>query len=166
MTHITFFKNSEKEITGFYSAGHAGYAESGSDIICSAISVLTINTINSIEAFTDDKFDVSVNEDEGIVIFKIAMPVSPETSILLKSYELGVSSVAESKRLGAKRADGQFVLAGNILYRQRGTKIHPGVNVGRGGDDTLFALVDGTVKFERKGKDRKQVSVYPVVSND
>ena len=84
MTHITFFKNSEKEITGFYSAGHAGYAESGSDIICSAISVLTINTINSIEAFTDDKFDVSVNEDEGIVIFKIAMPVSPETSILLK----------------------------------------------------------------------------------
>lgn len=90
-----FFKNSEKEITGFYSAGHAGYAESGSDIICSAISVLTINTINSIEAFTDDKFDVSVNEDEGIVIFKIAMPVSPETSILLKSYELGVSSVAE-----------------------------------------------------------------------
>ena len=95
MTHITFFKNSEKEITGFYSAGHAGYAESGSDIICSAISVLTINTINSIEAFTDDKFDVSVNEDEGIVIFKMAMPVSPETSILLKSYELGVSSVAE-----------------------------------------------------------------------
>jgi uncharacterized protein YsxB (DUF464 family) len=55
MTHITFFKNSEKEITGFYSAGHAGYAESGSDIICSAISVLTINTINSIEAFTDDQ---------------------------------------------------------------------------------------------------------------
>ena len=73
---------------------------------------------------------------------------------------------SESKRLGAKRADGQFVKAGNILYRQRGTKIHPGVNVGRGGDDTLFALVDGTVKFERKGKDRKQVSVYPVVSND
>ena len=90
MTHITFFKNSEKEITGFYSAGHAGYAESGSDI-----TVLTINTINSIEAFTDDKFDVSVNEDEGIVILKMAMPVSPETSILLKSYELGVNSVAE-----------------------------------------------------------------------
>ena len=69
---------------------------------------------------------------------------------------------SESKRLGAKRADGQFVKAGNILYRQRGTKIHPGHNVGRGGDDTLFALVDGTVKFERKGRDRKQVSVYPV----
>ncbi|OON93003.1 MAG: 50S ribosomal protein L27 [Candidatus Epulonipiscioides saccharophilum] len=67
---------------------------------------------------------------------------------------------SESKRLGAKRADGQFVKAGNILYRQRGTKIHPGNNVGRGGDDTLFALVDGVVKFERKGRSKKQVSVY------
>jgi large subunit ribosomal protein L27 len=66
-----------------------------------------------------------------------------------------------SKRLGAKRADGQFASAGCILYRQRGTKIHPGVNVGRGGDDTLFAKVDGVVKFERLGKDKTQVSVYP-----
>ena len=71
---------------------------------------------------------------------------------------------SESKRLGAKRADGQFVKAGNILYRQRGTKIHPGTNVGRGGDDTLFALVDGVVKFERKDKKRKQVSIYPAVA--
>ena len=69
---------------------------------------------------------------------------------------------SESKRLGVKRADGQFVLAGNILIRQRGTKIHPGTNVGKGSDDTLFALVDGNVKFERLGKDKKQVSVYPV----
>ena len=69
---------------------------------------------------------------------------------------------SESKRLGAKRADGQFVLAGNILVRQRGTKIHPGVNVGIGGDDTLFALVDGTVKIERKDANRKQVSVYVI----
>ena len=69
---------------------------------------------------------------------------------------------SESKRLGVKRADGQFVLAGNILVRQRGTNVHPGNNVGKGKDDTLFALVDGTVKFERKGKDKKQVSVYPV----
>ncbi|MFA5523919.1 MAG: 50S ribosomal protein L27 [Tissierellales bacterium] len=67
-----------------------------------------------------------------------------------------------AKRLGVKRADGQFVPAGNILVRQRGTKIHPGLNVGRGGDDTLFATIDGVVKFERKGKDKKQVSVYPV----
>ncbi|MBQ0134772.1 MAG: 50S ribosomal protein L27 [Clostridiales bacterium] len=70
---------------------------------------------------------------------------------------------SESKRLGPKRADGQFVLAGNILVRQRGTKIHPGVNVGIGGDDTLYALVDGTVKFERKDANRKQVSVYEIV---
>ena len=68
---------------------------------------------------------------------------------------------SESKRLGVKRADGQFVLAGNILIRQRGTKVHPGTNVGIGSDDTLYALVDGIVKFERKGKDKKQVSVYP-----
>ena len=71
---------------------------------------------------------------------------------------------SESKRLGAKRADGQFVLAGNILYRKRGTKIHPGVNVGKGGDDTLYALVDGVLRFERKGRDKKQASVYPVES--
>ena len=69
---------------------------------------------------------------------------------------------SESKRLGAKRADGQFVKAGNILYRQRGTKIHPGTNVMKGGDDTLFATVDGVLRFERKGKDNKVASVYPV----
>jgi large subunit ribosomal protein L27 len=69
---------------------------------------------------------------------------------------------SHSKRLGAKRADGQVVKAGNILYRQRGTKVHPGTNVGIGSDDTLFALVEGTVKFERLGRDRKKVSVYPV----
>lgn len=71
---------------------------------------------------------------------------------------------SESKRLGVKRSDGQFVLAGNILVRQRGTNVHPGTNVGIGSDDTLFALVDGTVKFEKKGKDKKYVSVYPVES--
>ena len=69
---------------------------------------------------------------------------------------------SQAKRLGAKRADGQFVSGGSILYRQRGTKIYPGENVGRGGDDTLFAKVDGIVKFERLGRDRKKVSVYPV----
>ena len=67
-----------------------------------------------------------------------------------------------AQRLGVKRADGQFVLAGNILVRQRGTRIHPGHNVGIGKDDTLFAKTTGIVRFERLGKDRKQVSVYPV----
>ncbi|OPX89304.1 MULTISPECIES: 50S ribosomal protein L27 [Pelotomaculum] len=68
---------------------------------------------------------------------------------------------SQPKMLGVKRADGQFVLAGNILVRQRGTKIHPGRNVGKGGDDTLFATVDGIVSFERKGRDKKIVSVNP-----
>jgi ribosomal protein L27 len=71
---------------------------------------------------------------------------------------------SQSKRLGAKRADGQYVTGGSILFRQRGTKIHPGHNVGIGGDDTLFAKVDGVVRFERKGRDKKQVSVYPVAA--
>ena len=69
---------------------------------------------------------------------------------------------SESKRLGAKLSDGQFATAGSIIYRQRGTKVHPGNNVGLGKDDTLFCMIDGIVKYERKGKDKKQVSVYPV----
>lgn len=81
------------------------------------------------------------------------------------AHKKGVGSTkngrdSESKRLGVKRADGQFVKAGNILVRQRGTHIHPGVGVGIGSDDTIFATVSGTVKFERLGKDRKKVSVY------
>ena len=81
------------------------------------------------------------------------------------AHKKGVGSTKngrESKRLGVKRADGQHVLAGNILVRQRGTHIHPGENVGRGSDDTLFALIDGQVRFERVGRDRKKVSIYPV----
>ena len=88
-------------------------------------------------------------------------------NIQLFAHKKGVGSTkngrdSESKRLGVKRADGQFVLAGNILVRQRGTHIHPGTNVGIGSDDTLFALVDGKVRFERLGKDRKRVCVYNV----
>ena len=72
---------------------------------------------------------------------------------------------SESKRLGAKLSDGQTCTAGSIIYRQRGTKVHPGTNVGKGGDDTLFAKVDGVVKYERLGKNKKQVSVYPLKLN-
>jgi len=86
-------------------------------------------------------------------------------NIQLFAHKKGMGSTkngrdSESKRLGAKRADGQFVLAGNILVRQRGTHIHPGTNVGIGSDDTLYAKADGQVRFERVGKDRKRVSVY------
>ena len=88
-------------------------------------------------------------------------------SLQFFAHKKGVGSTkngrdSESKRLGVKKADGQQVLAGNILVRQRGTKIHPGLNVKKGSDDTLFAVVDGRVKFERLGKDKKQVSVYEI----
>ncbi len=87
-------------------------------------------------------------------------------NIQLFAHKKGMGSTkngrdSESKRLGVKRADGQYVLAGNIIVRQRGTKIHPGTNVRIGGDDTLFAVANGVVRFERKGRDKKQVSVYP-----
>ena len=93
-----------------------------------------------------------------------------ELNLQLFASKKGVGSTkngrdSHAKRLGAKKSDGQKVLAGNIIYRQRGTKVHPGINVGIGGDDTLFAKVDGIVKFERKGKTKKQVSVYPVVED-
>ena len=86
-------------------------------------------------------------------------------NIQLFAHKKGMGSTkngrdSESKRLGVKRADGQFAKAGNILVRQRGTHIHPGVNVGKGSDDTLFALVDGKVKFEHVTRDKKRVSVY------
>ncbi len=87
-------------------------------------------------------------------------------NLQLFAHKKGVGSSkngreSEAKRLGVKRGDGQFVLAGNILVRQRGTHIHPGLNVGKGGDDTLFAKADGVVRFERLGRDKKQVSIYP-----
>ena len=88
-------------------------------------------------------------------------------NLQLFAHKKGVGSSkngrdSESKRLGVKSADGQFVLAGNIIVRQRGTKIHPGNNVGKGSDDTLFAKIDGVVRFERVGKDKKKASVYPL----
>ncbi|MBR3933979.1 MAG: 50S ribosomal protein L27 [Clostridia bacterium] len=88
-------------------------------------------------------------------------------NIQLFAHKKGMGSTkngrdSESKRLGVKKADGQFVTSGNILVRQRGTKIHPGINVKKGSDDTLFAVVNGRVKFERVGKDKKQVSVYEI----
>ena len=111
----------------------------------------------------------SIAEEYGKKYIKIRFRevyIMFKMNLQLFAHKKGVGSTkngrdSESKRLGAKRADGQFVLAGNILYRQRGTHIHPGNNVGIGGDDTLFAKVDGVVRFERKGKDKKQVSVYP-----
>lgn len=89
-----------------------------------------------------------------------------QMNLQLFAHKKGMGSTkngrdSESKRLGAKKGDGQIVIAGNILVRQRGTKINPGTNVGIGSDDTLYSRVDGRVKYERLGKDKKQVSVYP-----
>ena len=189
MIHVTIFQNKYKECVGFQTEGHAEYADPGQDIVCAAASILVINTINAIEEFTEDDASLISEDEMGMISYHLNHP-SKDAQLLLNTMILGLEQMvdddnyaeyidltfahkkgvgstkngrdSESKRLGAKRADGQFVKAGNILYRQRGTKIHPGINVGRGGDDTLFALVDGVVRFERKGKDKKQVSIYPV----
>ena len=173
---------SDGEYISVESNGHAGYAEEGQDIICAAVSALIVNTVNSVETLTEDL--IISEAGDGYVYFSFPNGYSESTALLVKSLLLGLESIrrdygaqyleiafkngrdSESKRLGAKRADGQVVKAGNILYRQRGTKIHPGVNVGIGKDDTLFAMVDGRVAFERKGRDKKQVSVYPVATEE
>ena len=132
MITVTVSKKNNSYVS-FTSKGHAGYAEEGYDIICAAVSALIINTVNSLEQLTGDQ--IQAEESDGFVSFSFVKPVT---------------------------AVGQFVKAGNILYRQRGTKIHPGENVGCGKDYTLFALTDGVVRFTRKGRDKKQVSIVPV----
>ena len=134
---------------GFRVSGHTGVR--GKSIVCAAVSSACYMAANTITEIIGAAADVS--EDDGymrVIVNKKGMG----------STKNGRDS--ESKRLGVKRGDGQFVLAGNVLVRQRGTKIHPGANVGKGGDDTLFATCDGVLKFERMGKDRKKASVYPV----
>ena len=185
MIKARIYRKNQK-IWGFEISGHAGYAQAGEDIVCSAVTVLCFNTVNAVEKFTDIPFKAEADEKRGgylKVLFPLEGMEDHDTQLLLETLVMGLSDIAleykffahhkgggstkngrdsNAKRLGAKRADGQYVLAGNILYTQRGTKIHPGVNVGKGGNDTLFALVDGRVKYERKGRDKKQVSVYPV----
>ena len=189
MINVTVSLDSEHRYHGISFLGHAGLAndyQEGQELVCAAVSALTLNMANSVEHFTEDQFEADEDEQSGMFRFRFTGTISPEAALLMNSLVLGLEDIeetygepyikgvgstkngrdSESKRLGAKRADGQFVLAGNILYRQRGTKIHPGLNVGRGGDDTLFATVDGVVRFERKGRDKKQVSVYPRTINE
>ena len=183
MTKITIFRNQKQEYLAFSCVGHAEYADAGEDIVCAGISVLVINTINALGMFTKEQFKTNQDEETGLISVSFEQPAGHDAKLLLDTMVLGLQGIqnnahkkgvgstkngrdSESKRLGAKRADGQFVKAGNILYRQRGTKIHPGVNVGIGGDDTLFALTDGVLRFERKGRDKKQASVYPVATNE
>ena len=123
------------------------------DVVCAGVSAIVINTVNCLQDLLHE--DIGCDYD----------------SLQFFAHKKGMGSTkngrdSNAKRLGAKKADGQFVKAGNILYRQRGTSIHPGLNVGIGGDDTLYALTDGILRFERVGKDKKRASVHPVVGKD
>ncbi len=144
MIRAVFFEGENGR--GFEISGHAG-GNAGTDIVCAAVSSAVYMAANTVTEII--KVHADISEQDGHLTFSVG-----------GSTKNGRDS--ESKRLGVKRGDGQFVLAGNVLVRQRGTHIHPGNNVGKGSDDTLFALVDGNVKFERMGKDRKKVSVYAV----
>ena len=163
MTTITF-RSQGSRITGFDVQGHSGYAEAGADIVCAAITSavrLVETTVNDVLGLAAS---VKVRESDASISLRLPGSLGQTAESTCQALLGGGSTKngrdSNSKRLGAKRADGQFVKAGNILVRQRGTKIHPGTNVGIGTDDTLFAKVDGTLRFERLGKDRKQASVY------
>ena len=171
MTKVTFSLQEDK-ILAVDILGHAGYAEEGEDIVCAAISSAVMLTHALLYDVQHIPVDTLIEDDGAHIRFTLPKgdvergqdalcALKLHFSELEQNYSTKNGRDSESKRLGVKRADGQTVPAGNILVRQRGTKIHPGVNVGRGKDDTLFAKVEGVVRFERLGKDRKQVSVYP-----
>ena len=147
---------SDKVVNNIIINGHANFDEYGKDIVCASVSSIVITSINAILRI--DEKAINYQEKEGLVIIKL--------NIQLFAHKKGQGSTkngrdSESKRLGAKAADGEYVTGGSILYRQRGTKIYPGHNVGIGKDDTVYAKVAGYVKFERLGRDKKQVSIYP-----
>ena len=201
MTHVTLIRD-RSGLVGFEAKGHTGYADEGSDIVCSAVSALTQTAALGINEVL--KIQTALDITEANMYLMLPADISDQdcekAQIILKTMALGLRSIAatygdtskyqkgrcntmmninlqlfahkkgggstkngrdsESKRLGPKRADGQFVLAGNILVRQRGTHFHPGVNVGLGKDDTLYAKADGIVRFETKHLGRREVSVY------
>ncbi len=149
-----------EEDDGFVDCYLTGEREEAADAILNSL-IITIFELAKQYKKISSSFSMKICKSDKQRGVKIMFALN----IQLFAHKKGVGSTkngrdSESKRLGAKRADGQAVLAGNILVRQRGTKIHPGVNVGIGSDDTLYALIDGKVKFERKGRDKKQVSVY------
>ena len=173
MITVDITVNDEGKVTDVVMDGHANHGEYGHDIVCAGASAVLFGSVNAIMGLTSEKPDINYEDDGGYFHIRSVDTNNKEAQLILQAMlvslqtKKGVSSTkngrdSESKRLGAKRADGQYVSGGSILYRQRGTKIYPGENVGRGGDDTLFAKIDGVVKFERKGRDKKQVSVYAV----
>ena len=169
-------------VNGLEVKGHANFAEHGKDLVCAGVSCIITGGFNALNK--EDIEEIILEEGYAKVIVN---PESKNVDVLnVKIIQLqtiqesypkfikinkwfaskkGVGSTkngrdSESKRLGCKVADGQFCTAGSIIYRQRGTKIYPGKNVGMGKDHTLFALVTGKVKYERLGRDKKKVSVY------
>ena len=191
MIKVKYYYDDDFSIRGFCLKGHADYAEIGYDIVCSAVTSNAIAVINSLDKLVKVEFEKVIGK-EGHIECIVKDGYLEDSKLLLNHFQLAIEEIKReypknmlnmnlqllaskkgvgsskngrdsiSKRLGVKRFDGQVVTAGSIIVRQRGTKIHPGTNVGKGGDDTLFALVDGAVKFERKDKKRKKVSVYPV----
>ena len=189
MTHVDVVYHAG-QIQSIKVEGHAGQDEYGKDLACAGISTAVVGIYNMLEAkgFMKDGnlanvesgysyFEIFNNREDYQIILETLLKILKLTlgryntmlklDLQLFASKKGVGSTkngrdSESKRLGAKLSDGQTCTAGSIIYRQRGTKVHPGTNVGKGGDDTLFAKVDGVVKYERLGKNKKQVSVYPV----
>ena len=172
MISARFFLAGE-QYTGCEITGHADYSEEGTDVICAYVSA----AVQTVANLMTEIFRLPVSAEETEEPARVSLRLSEKDdsgnahrlfaglALQFFAHKKGSGSTkngrdSESKRLGVKRADGQFVKAGNILVRQRGTHIHPGAGVGIGSDDTLFATVDGTVKFERVGRDRKKVSVY------
>ena len=147
MTTVTFLTEG-KRIIGFDAKGHSGYSEEGSDIVCAAVTSavrLVESTVNDVLGLAAS---VKVHERSGAVEFRLPGGLSATNENTCQALLTGLMLLFSE-------------LAGNILVRQRGTHIHPGVNVGIGSDDTLYAKESGVLRFERLGKDRKQASVYP-----
>ena len=162
MTKIIFYRK-DGVFYGFEEHGHTGYGESGDDVLCAALSAMTMFLLNTIEVAYASDVEYIITEAATEITVKALCALPESGAEEKKQYAVSGSTKngrdSESKRLGVKTADGQSVLAGNIIIRQRGTHIHPGNNVGRGSDDTLFALIDGKVKFEHIANGRRQVSV-------
>ena len=157
--------------------GHAMYDDYGKDIVCSAVSSIITTTVNGILMLDKESLSYLVSKKGMIIDIK---NTGNTTQILIDNmvnllkdleqlfaHHKGQGSTSNGRdsagrRLGAKAADGEFVTAGSIIYRQRGTKVFPGTNTRRGNDDSIYTVVDGIVKYERLGRDKKKASVYPV----
>ena len=149
--------------------GHAMYDDYGKDIVCSACSSIVTTTVNGILALKEGTLDYIIQLILKLIFVKVRRRIMKflKLDIQLFAHHKGQGSTSNGRdsigrRLGAKASDGEYVTAGSIIYRQRGTRIFPGTNTRRGNDDSIYSTIDGIVKFERLGRDKKKASVYPV----